>query len=578
MRKFSRKLFRIWHHQRITTSIVIVCASLTIILGIIGFSSIFSPSKDKALLDHFYKSIQLFTISLDLQPDQRIPFSLQIARFLGVFVAFSAMAATLLRIFRTTIDESRLRRLEKHVIVCGLSRHNMIFMQRLIDQYDDVVVIEPEKDHQDLGECELMGCHIIRQSFNEHWVLEMAGVRTAKLALVLGNDDLKNTETALLIREFIMMHDSSSIRCIVQISDPFTKQFLQVNYQRSDLHDRFDLEVINYKELLVLSMLAESNFYQDPARNLTHRLIFGDSDYATLTIIRALLDWQMDQHKSSNARLQLTLISPSATKTVNEVFTDYPKIAGNNLIKAIDSSYKTGDFRQGELFPAIDISTVTAIHIMANNDLDSLIIAETVSKHFRIFPILIQIIMKSTGPIAKILSQNFRVFAQDQLASSMTMVMDSRIEILAFAIHHEYQRFSDNQKTRNREEMLTPWSELNEDLKHSCRRQAIEMSRKLSAINCVERHVDPCEAIIMNFAEDEIELLARMEHESWLRERENNGWEYGEAKNLKLKLSPSMQAWDKLSKIDKNYNRSTVRAIPFVLARLGIQICRNDKY
>jgi hypothetical protein len=84
------------------------------------------------------------------------------------------------------------------------------------------------------------------------------------------------------------------------------------------------------------------------------------------------------------------------------------------------------------------------------------------------------------------------------------------------------------------------------------------------------------DAELFEFTPEEIEILARMEHQRWLNEHINEGWTYNPgAKDLNRKTSPYLLDWDELPEDFKRYNRDAIQSLPIFLARAGFQILRT---
>jgi hypothetical protein len=76
------------------------------------------------------------------------------------------------------------------------------------------------------------------------------------------------------------------------------------------------------------------------------------------------------------------------------------------------------------------------------------------------------------------------------------------------------------------------------------------------------------------FSDEEVEQMARMEHEMWMAYMHSKGWKWGEAKNEKKKTNPNLVPWEALSEAVKKENILTVRNYPSILACADFQICR----
>ena len=80
----------------------------------------------------------------------------------------------------------------------------------------------------------------------------------------------------------------------------------------------------------------------------------------------------------------------------------------------------------------------------------------------------------------------------------------------------------------------------------------------------------------MTFTEDEVEILAEMEHQRWNSDRLLDGWVLGEKKDVEKKTSPYLVPWSELTHDVKEQDRQMVRNIPELLAKVGLEIHRQS--
>ncbi|MCJ7519660.1 MAG: RyR domain-containing protein, partial [Anaerolineaceae bacterium] len=71
---------------------------------------------------------------------------------------------------------------------------------------------------------------------------------------------------------------------------------------------------------------------------------------------------------------------------------------------------------------------------------------------------------------------------------------------------------------------------------------------------------------------DALELLAQMEHERWMRQKQAAGWKYGSKTDKSKKLHSTIREWKELPEAEKEKDRAMVRGIPAILARAGYAI------
>ncbi len=79
---------------------------------------------------------------------------------------------------------------------------------------------------------------------------------------------------------------------------------------------------------------------------------------------------------------------------------------------------------------------------------------------------------------------------------------------------------------------------------------------------------------VKNFSIEEIEYLAYLEHERWVKERVSNGWIYGKARDDERRIHPDILPYDQLSEDAKEYDRLFAYKLIDILASKGLSICR----
>ncbi len=108
---------------------------------------------------------------------------------------------------------------------------------------------------------------------------------------------------------------------------------------------------------------------------------------------------------------------------------------------------------------------------------------------------------------------------------------------------------------------LYHWNDLSELYKNSNREQAANYPNLLRAAGCEFEEAKSTEAF--EFSEQEIENLARMEHERWMQER-----------RIKQPDHPDLLSWEKLTPEEKDKDIRAVKAIPRILEKVGLRLVR----
>jgi hypothetical protein len=151
--------------------------------------------------------------------------------------------------------------------------------------------------------------------------------------------------------------------------------------------------------------------------------------------------------------------------------------------------------------------------------------------------------------------------------------------LLARAKHEEYLR---EERARGHtaadNPSLVPWDELPEPLKESNRRFADGIGPKLEAAGCaiVPAPLGTAEANGFAFSEEEVEELARVEHDRWAQDLIRDGWKpTAGPKDPDARLHPLLVPWEQLPEAERDKDREPVRELPAMLARAGFRLYRT---
>ncbi|MCK9445178.1 MAG: RyR domain-containing protein [Tissierellaceae bacterium] len=145
------------------------------------------------------------------------------------------------------------------------------------------------------------------------------------------------------------------------------------------------------------------------------------------------------------------------------------------------------------------------------------------------------------------------------------------IEKLAKMIHDDYNK---KQLLRNPDEDLAypTWESLPQTLKYSNIRQAKQMTEKLVRLGYSVLPSSATGDEVKSLTDIEVEFLSKLEHDSWLEERVQNGWKYGPVKNVEKKESPFIIPYDDLSEEIKELDRDAVRNIIPLLNTINLSV------
>lgn len=148
-------------------------------------------------------------------------------------------------------------------------------------------------------------------------------------------------------------------------------------------------------------------------------------------------------------------------------------------------------------------------------------------------------------------------------------------ETLSKEIHKEYC-LTKQTSVKSDDPSMVEWEKLRDDFKESSSQQADHIFEKLRQIGCTVHKVADREIKLISFSDDEVELMAEMEHGRWNAERLLEGWTWGDKKDVDKKISPYLVSWSELPEDVKEWDRATVRKIPEFLAKVSLEIRRKQ--
>ena len=161
---------------------------------------------------------------------------------------------------------------------------------------------------------------------------------------------------------------------------------------------------------------------------------------------------------------------------------------------------------------------------------------------------------------------------------TMDVLFGEKREELARIIHNSF--LEDLKKSKEKrpknDPAIQPWDTLAEHYKESNRQQADNIPRYLHAIGYGFSPVVGREPVKVKLSSDEIERMAKMEHDRWVSEKLAAGWKYGRKRDIERKTHPCICDWDKLPQKEQDKDRHTVRRFPDYLAQANFEIYKLD--
>lgn len=146
--------------------------------------------------------------------------------------------------------------------------------------------------------------------------------------------------------------------------------------------------------------------------------------------------------------------------------------------------------------------------------------------------------------------------------------LGAKLEKIAQEIHARYLKEELGKKDKRGHvvkigdwDSLRYWEKLDDRFKKSNREQAASYPILLAAVGCNFEEGAPDKSF--SFSDNEIKILAQMEHDRWLQER-----------RLLQPSHPDLVPWSKLPQEEQDKDIRTIKAIPEILGTVGLKVIR----
>lgn len=149
------------------------------------------------------------------------------------------------------------------------------------------------------------------------------------------------------------------------------------------------------------------------------------------------------------------------------------------------------------------------------------------------------------------------------------------IERLARLLHDKYiEERKGKGETFKTNKALVEFDKLSQDLKDTNIDNVSKIPEKLNLIGYKIRRIQQGECKNeVTLSDDQIEIIAKEEHDRWVLQKIMQGWVYSEGeKNFDEKTSPYIVQWDKLSPDIQDNDLNPVRLISEMLKEVGYEI------
>jgi hypothetical protein len=479
----------------------------------------------------------------------------------------------------------RLPRMRGHVVLCGLGYVGTSFLRQLRESKTRVVVVEMDGMNPNVELCRSMGVPVIIGDARQRRILLTANAYRASHVLAVTPDDLVNTQIVATWREWAqgLHRTSSGLRCLARIADPELCTLLRVQEaQRGD--PELSVDFFNTDEVGARLLLEQ--FPIDTRGGQPHILVAHLAPLGVWLVYHAARVWYENRGDSVDP-LIITVVDHQPKTRIEALLGQHSAL--EQVCHFIPVSATAKDIaRLPRLHRDPAIPPISTAYVTASRDEQT--IGTALKLRHAIDPTVPEVIaLSNVQGMAGLLGDvteagaltNLHVFPALERTCTTEFIQGGSFELMARALHDAWRG------ERLGTGMPAPlWADLDESRKEAMRSQARDIPVKLRMVNCVIAPLSDWAATDFMFTAEEIEALAIEEHDRWCRERRADGWTLAkfpddpanarplmeEAK--RRKQTPYLVPWEQLPPDSAEIDRLSVRAIPAVLASVGLQVMR----
>ncbi len=527
------------------------------VLGWVGIREhILSEQGDASTANIAYGVITLF-VAPSLRSTGEISLALRVAQVAALaatgFVAFDLFRSTLQVRYR----QLRMARRTGHVAVVGIGEIGALLASQLAETGEPVVAgidAAPSQRAKDLFDRPRWA--LFAGDATNPAVLERSSIADARTVYVATGHDGTDVSVTRQLRTLMVRKTSTAHRRIrVQIDSPDLCRRLEQEELADPAVSPVEVEYINHLQLTasaVLEYVSEHLAREcgvGPHETLADRLVL----VGTSRLLREIRSLVGSGHRARTLMGVATTfaVEPTAVlldppSAAEPATADGPSVPGVMIVQTDDP--------QETIAMAVDASqTHPGYHVFALTPMAGPPIATTARG--------------DVGPVI--------ITDPERLVQSPAVLSAGTIELMARLIHLDYlssQGVADDSPPDPAAPARRPWAALADSFREANRDQARDVGRKVEAIGCrlSETRRDP--AVL---TDDEIEQLARMEHERWSDERQRAGWTWAETRDDEARTHPDLREYDELSEEAKEKDRQAVRRMHVLAALLGLVIVRR---
>lgn len=505
------------------------------------------------------------------------PWQLVVAQIAVPGIALLSAAQLFLSGVRKNFRTAMARRKSDHSIVCGIGDVGMQIIQNLRAAHYSVVAVDLLGDSPYAATCEKAGVPVLQGDAKNPHVLLAAGIRRAQTAIVCTGSDSENMDIALQIDAIHAQPrylKSGRIQVLAELRNDWMHKRLIASDKRSLGSGHVDLRLFN--SFNAAARMLTKHLYLPPSPEFEARtfVLVGFGAYGreiALHLIRSspvalgqMLRIIVFDQDADTAKEKFAVTNPTATEMAALEFVTASVTPGSpDLVRTIEAKLESAGPLLGVALALGDdeVSLCAALEMRSLLDRNG---------HLHV-PIYVRLeyyrrlgeLVRSIENISSF-SDRLQIFGTLEETLSPEVLFGSQLDAFAQALHEDYRQRA--QDTLNPQANV-PFRELPEFMKMSNRWRAdhTPLLLELAGLHLARDVQSP---VIIALSEEQVELLAQLEHRRYSIERRLVDIRFGSAQ----RQGARMPRWDDLTDEQKNWERKEITRLPEIMAGLGIEL------
>jgi hypothetical protein len=619
----SRKGITVWM-ARHEWSIVGALGFFAFFLGCVGYFEVMdigTPGSEYSWWDPVYASMQLFIFE---GPDATAgwPIYLQTARALAPLVLLYTAAVAIFKQVETEVSLYRLHfRKRRFVLVCGIGEVGYRVARDYCENTDkSVVIIDRKADNPLVAELSRLGAITITGNVLDPVVLLKSRAMYAKDVFLCTDDDQTNISCAktverlsrrigdaelLDLTHIASAHEveiggepaSTGLRAFICVDAPNLYEVFS-NHPFFNLNsERFSTRMFNRGETIarkVFSLCAPDMYYlpRDPTEPPMSILFVGFGALTRELIVQTALTAHYPDYRVARVTV---LCKEEVSDLVPRFFHRYPHL---EQVLELEFVYDDAMTLSRKRWKEMQKNGKFAVaYVALGDDVEGILTARRLVRLNRLAdrpPLNFVVCLNQQTFLADIIDDDFLPIYSDKSkvpahapieyletldeTISIDVIVNEVLDSMARSMHNDYvSTLQTLGETHETNASVTPWSLLPAHKKKANQHAAAHMPVKLRCSDCRAVPKDqPGDAVSFPLDEENMEMLAQLEHRRWLADKYLAGYSHGKVRDEDHMLHPDLIPWEELSETDRDKDRSNIRQIPDLMAMQELKICRVE--